>query len=237
MMKRIYLLATMIGLGFSAARAQAPVSLERPYIDVTGAINREIVPDEIYIRITLQEKYEHKEKLSPEVQVEQLGASLKNAGIPLTNFYPSDVDEGNISVRKSGEVLSSKSYILMLSKASEVARTFLELNKLDVYHAAVVAVDHSALDSIGKAMRIEAMKAAKAKADYMLAALGQHTGKALIVQERTPDPAAQRDMNVQYKFGAWERNSLAYRGLGKGDKLSPGVMKLQAEVYIRFLVE
>lgn len=46
----------------------------------------DIIPDEIYIRITIKERYENKEKLTIEMQEEKLKTALKEIGIDIKNL-------------------------------------------------------------------------------------------------------------------------------------------------------
>ncbi|WP_162903044.1 SIMPL domain-containing protein [Taibaiella koreensis] len=213
------------------------VTEDKPYIDVTGVVEKELVPDEIYIRITLQEKYDKREKVGIEVQEEQMMTAFKDAGIHLNNLYLADADAGYVRIKRSkDEVLTSKTFTLMVSQVKEVARVFLELDKLDIRNAGIQRVDYSAMDSIRKVMRIEAIKAARAKSDYLLAAIGQQTGKALIVQERDNSGFDQGIVNVQHKSGYQEQHSENGYNLGLRDDLRFEKMKLSASVYVRFQI-
>ncbi|MFT5337217.1 MAG: hypothetical protein ACI9YL_001219, partial [Luteibaculaceae bacterium] len=58
-----------------------------------------------------------------------------------------------------------------------------QLDELEVEYANIRKISHSRLEQIKKDTRIQAIKAAKEKADYLLEAIGQKTGKALQVQE------------------------------------------------------
>jgi uncharacterized protein YggE len=59
-MKKNYVLAACLFLAapFLHAQVAADETKKTPYIEVTGSAEMEIVPDEIYIQVTLQERYE-----------------------------------------------------------------------------------------------------------------------------------------------------------------------------------
>jgi uncharacterized protein YggE len=69
-MKKNYVLAACLFLAapFLHAQVAADETKKTPYIEVTGSAEMEIVPDEIYIQVTLQERYNGKEKITMEKQ-------------------------------------------------------------------------------------------------------------------------------------------------------------------------
>ena len=69
-MKKIKLV--LVGLFFVSIAFSQPTENKKPFIEVTGSGETEIIPDEIYITITLQERQEGKDKLSIEKQEENL---------------------------------------------------------------------------------------------------------------------------------------------------------------------
>jgi hypothetical protein len=93
-----------------------------------------------------------------------------------------DADLVRIEWRKKG-VITQKQYSLKLGNANILGQVFTELDKLEITDAYVSHVQHSKIDSLRKVVKIMAIKAAKNKADYLLAAIGEKTGKALIVRE------------------------------------------------------
>lgn len=58
---------------------------EQPYIEVTGTAEKEIVPDEIHIGITIREKYVNKVKVTIEEQEDKLKNAVSSLGIDLAN--------------------------------------------------------------------------------------------------------------------------------------------------------
>lgn len=73
-------------------------NFESPYIEVTGTAIREIIPDEIYIGITIHEKYENKVKVTIEEQEEKLKSAIKSIGVDLANLYLSDANVDLIKI-------------------------------------------------------------------------------------------------------------------------------------------
>jgi uncharacterized protein YggE len=168
--------------------AQNPVAgEEKPYIEVNGTGEMEVIPDEIYVAITLRERTANKKTISVEEQEQNLKNALKNLKVDLKNLSlaGADADLVRIEWRKKG-VITQKQYSLKLSNASILGQVFSELDKMEITDAYVSHVQHSKIDSLRKVVKIMAIKAAKNKADYLLAAIGEKTGKALIVRENDP---------------------------------------------------
>lgn len=155
-----------------------------PHIDVSGFAEKEIIPDEIYIDFVIRERYQGRTKITIPEQEERLKTSLTAMGIDLSNLFLSDANADFIKINwQKKEVITRKEYTLKVSKADEVALVFQEFDKLDIWGASIAKVNHSKIDSLKKAIRILAIKDAKDKADYLLTAIGEETGKPLMVIE------------------------------------------------------
>jgi uncharacterized protein len=155
-----------------------------PYIEVTGTAEKQVIPDEIFVGFYLQEKYVNKVKVSIEEQEVKLKDAIKSIGVDLRNLSISDLNADYIKVSwQKKDVLTRKNYTLKLADAILVGKFFQELDKLNITDAYISKVSHSKIDSLKKEVKINAIKAAKNKADYLLTAIGEKTGKSLIVRE------------------------------------------------------
>lgn len=182
-MKRLLPLCCLLSLG-SLLNAQNGPAPEKDIIEVTGKAEKEITPDEIYVRILLQEKNESREKITIEQQEEKLRTAVANAGIDIKNLSVSDVNADYMKVRwKTKDVMTQKAYILKTSTPQQLRKLFTELNKMEVKDAGIDHVSHSKIDSLTKTVRIMAIKAAKDKAAYLLTAINEKLGSCLVVKE------------------------------------------------------
>ncbi|MFM7723888.1 MAG: SIMPL domain-containing protein [Bacteroidota bacterium] len=167
-----------------------------PYIEVDGYAEKEIIPNEIYIGIILRERMENKEKVTIESQEKQLRDALTSLSIPITNLAIADANADYVKVSwQKRDVLTKKEYQLKVGNATAVGKVFQELEKLKIQDGFIDHVSHSAIDSLRKQVRIEAIKNAKEKADYLLNAIGQSTGNALIVSETLKDVVLRQDIS------------------------------------------
>jgi hypothetical protein len=164
--------------------AQEKLTVEKPFIEVNGFAELVIVPDEILITITLKERIENREKISMDTLEEQLKAALKAIDIPIENLSLADLNsQFNRVTRSKSEVLGQIDYILKCNSALMVFNVFQEFEKLKIHRARIKHTNHSKIDSLRREVRTKAIINAKEKADYLLDAIGEKTGKCLVVKE------------------------------------------------------
>jgi uncharacterized protein len=233
------LLAASLLLTATLAQAQTTVlkADDLPYIEVSGTAEKEVVPDEIYLRIVIRERYAGKTKVTLEEQEEKLRNLVKTLGIPPANLYLADANADYVKVRwQKKDVLTQKDYTLKVTDAATVGRVFQELEKLEITDAAVGRVSHSQLESLRREVKIAAIKAARDKAEYLLTAIGEHAGKPLEVQEQEVRPS--------YGFGAAESNTvstgLRYQSAGSSandDELKFQKVRIQSTIYVKFAIK
>ncbi len=176
------LLVASTTLTFAQSPGEKPE--EKPFILVTGTAEKEVVPDEIYIGIVIRERYVNKEKVTIEQQEEKLKNAIKTLGIDLANLSLSNANANFVRIPwHKKDVLTRKDYTLKVADAETVGKIFQALDDLEIRDAFISKVEHSKIDSLRKEVKIEAIKDAKDKADYLLAAIGEQTGKPLIINE------------------------------------------------------
>jgi uncharacterized protein YggE len=188
-MKKITLTLAALALTFAAlqeAGAQNVMENVKPYIEVSGTAEREVIPDEIYLSITIRERYKprEKEKTTLAEMESQMKEAIKKAGMSLSDLTLSDANADLIVIkRKKEDVLTQKEYILKTHDAEEVGKVLDALEKIDIQDAYISRTAISGIDGIRKELRMQAMKSAKDKATYMLSAIEENLGKAIWVSE------------------------------------------------------
>ena len=94
------------------AAAQEPQK-EKPFIEVVGTGEMEIIPNEIYISFTLKERMDGKNKITIESQEAEMKKQLQKAGFNLDKLSLADASADYVTVkRKNKEVLASKNYLM-----------------------------------------------------------------------------------------------------------------------------
>jgi uncharacterized protein len=179
---------------------------EKDVIEVTGTVEEEIMPDEIYVKITIREKMDAREKITIEQQEEKLKTAVTGSGIDIKNLSVSDLSADYIRVKwNKKDVMSKKEYVLKTTNTTQLKLFYKELDKIDIEDADIFRVTHSKLDSIKKAVRIKAIKAAKDKATYLLTSINENVGKCLLVQEQATSTTREN-----YNVNAFYAKSNSY---------------------------
>ncbi len=214
-------------------------SAEKPYIEVTGTAETEVVPDEIYISIVIRERYVGKEKQTIDMREEKLKFALIEIELDMKNLFLADANADHVKVKwKTKDVLTKKDYLLKVTNATKVGQVFQQLDKLEITDAFITKVNHSKIDSLKKEIRIQAIKAAKTKADYLLKAINEQTDKALIVQEREGCYADPRTANVMYKAQAMlEELSVDETKAKSENEIEFKKIKIQASMFVKFSIK
>jgi len=184
---------------------------ELPFIEVTGVAEKKIIPNEIYISITVEERESGRDQISVDEQELQLKEAIRELDIPMENLSLSGATSNYIKkgIWSSG-VISRTEYILKVKDALEVVRVFEKLDELKIDNARIDRVDHSEMEELKQEVRIMAIHAARNKADYLLEAIGQKRGKALVVKEtgnyipRAANVMALNQIGDEYEFAEFE---------------------------------
>lgn len=229
----------VIALSTCAQTTQTPT--EKPYIEVTGVKEMEIVPDEIYIGIVIRERMEDKVKITIEEQETKLKESIKALGIDIANLSLSDANADYLRIRwKTKDVILQKDYTLKVSNAATVGKVYLELERLDIKDAFISKVSHSKIDALRKDARIAAIKDAKDKADYMLVAIGEQTGKPLVVKENMyHDNTITRTQTNYYMDSLYEKDMSygTYGGSTGKEEVQFNKIKINISIYVKFEIK
>lgn len=237
-MKNLILLTIGSFLISSTALAQTQAVNERPYIEVNGHAERKVVPDEIYLSITIRERESGKDKISVEQQEKEMKEALIAIGINLENLTISDANADYIKVNWSKkDVVSQTEYELKLATADEVGKVMEKLDDLKIHNAYVSRVDHSKMEEFKKEIEIEAIREAKERADYLLTAIGEETGKAIVVtQSNNPVFVTRNDVLQVYdyrgKFGESYDESEKLK-----NKIEFRKIEITSNIYVKFEIK
>jgi len=167
--------------------------IDQPYIEVTGESETKITPNEIYLRIVLNEK-DKKGRISIEKQENLMLAKLKALNINLDeNLSVLDFD-GFYKKKFLGdnELSKKKTYQLIVNDGKTLGEVFKSMDAIDISNLSIQKVNHSDIESLKNENKIKALKEAKAKASDYAIAIDQIIGKALYIQE------AQNYNNYRY---------------------------------------
>jgi uncharacterized protein YggE len=247
MKKKLVFIALVIA-GSLAAKAQ-DIKKEHT-IKVTGTAELEIVPDEIYMSVTLKEYTKDKKKQT----IEDLEKDLVNFLEKVTITDKKDIKMDNMSgylikmKRKNKDEQITKSYNIKFKTPQQVYQLYSVMDSLGISSAYVSKYSHSKMDEYKKQIKITAIKAAKDKAVYLLEAIGEKPGKAVSVSEKTGyvivDDGTRNSDRQNYKYAQnisysnYDYNNVRMEdGGGDSSVIGDKTIKLQYDIDVEFEIQ
>lgn len=158
--------------------------IDQNYIEVTGKAETEISPDLIYIKILINEK-DNKSKTPLADRENTMLSKLKEIGIDINKDLLIKDISSNFKyywLTKS-EILLSKEYQLLVRDGKTASKVFIELENIGISTVSIDRLDNSNIQKYRKEVKIDAVKAAKEKAESLANAIGQDIGRAIYIQE------------------------------------------------------
>ncbi len=203
-----------------------------PYIEVTGRSEMKVIPDQIHIAIELKERGNGDKKVTVEKQELELKQAMKDLGIDAANLTLSDAIADYVPKKfRKNDVVETKTYELKVADAEMVRKVFKELDRLEIENARIDRVSHSKEIEFRKEQRIKAIQAAKEKADYLLTAINEETGAALLVREDVQEPGYAQFRGNVFGNARYQEAALAdYEPMG----VSFSRITISAAVYVKF---
>ncbi|WP_421919768.1 SIMPL domain-containing protein [Marinifilum sp.] len=230
-MKRsiVILLVMFIGLNLSAQNQKN--FIDQNYIEVKGVAELEVVPNEIYVNIVLDEK-DTKNKESIEQLEQKMFAALERAGIDIEKQLSVSDFSSNLKYHffKGSNVLKSKKFELLVNDSHTLAKVYIELEKIRISNVNILRVDHSEIEKYRKQVKINAIKAGKEKAEALTEAIGEKIGKAIYINENS---SHVRNDYANTAFKIRGSSSLAKMYVPKLDFQK---IKLEYSVHLRFKI-
>ena len=184
-MKKLMTLAFVALFSVSALAQQ--VDLRRK-INVSGSAETEVTPDIIYISISLKEYLKDnnsKKKVDITALENQLYAAVQKAGLDKENLMINNLSSFSWATekKKNPDFLASKQYRLKVSDLNKFNDIIGAVDPKGIASTNIESYDYSKITSLKKELKIQALQAAKAKATYLVEALGDKLGSAIDIQE------------------------------------------------------
>jgi len=158
--------------------------LDQPYIEVSASVDTLVVPDKIYVSITLNEA-DSKNKKSVEEQEKQLETILKKLKINTDKDlsvlgYSSDFKKYFL---KGQSILKTKKYSLLVRDAYTLGNVLISLEEAGISNTEVEKVEYSKSKELLLELKSEAVKRSRITADKLVKPLNQKAGKALYISD------------------------------------------------------
>lgn len=217
--------------------AQAQTQPERRVIEVSGSAERWITPDEFTFKITLNERIDKKEKITIDQQETALRRELTTLGVDVAK----DLSVYDISStyfrRKVRDVLGTKDYRLKIRDLKKISQLQDLADRLNVGTLELIESEHSEITRLRRETKMDAMKAAKDKADYLLGSIGQRTGKPVYIKEEDETAQPSFTANTYSNIVSANFKRRADSSDADDDSLSFSQIKLRFVIVAKFEIE
>lgn len=178
-------------------------------ITVTGSAETELVPDEIYVNVDLKE---YEKKGSGKVDLESIKSaflkSVRSIGLPDSvvtiaayggyNGYPYYWQRK----KKKDELYATITYQVKFNNSKKMDELVEKLDDMATQNFYITRTAHSKLETYRKNLKMQAVRAARDKAQYLTAAVDETIGEAVTINE--PQEYYQPYVNVRLQSYAKE---------------------------------
>ncbi len=226
---RTFILGTALLFSLSLYAQAEKNFIDQNYVEVTGHSEMEIAPDEIYMKILINEK-DVKGKTLAEIEKSMI-SKLQEIGIDVTkDLAVKDVSSNfkNYWILKTDIVLS-KEYQLRVHDAKTAGRVIVELQKLGISNVSIDHIDNSKIEDFRRQVKVKAIQSAQEKAQALSEAIHQTIGRAIYIQELNYNP---------YNYMQAKTLNMTVRGTADNTSVEPDIefqkIKLDYSILVRF---
>lgn len=155
-------------------------------IEVMGSAEREVVPDEIYLNIALREYLKDgKARVKIDVLEKELYNTLLKNGVSKDDVHIEDIYGYNWQwgKKKTEEFFARKRYRIKLNNINKINDILTNLDQKGTESVNIGEVTHSKIEEYKLELKANALLAARQKANYLLKAIDEETGRVLEIQE------------------------------------------------------
>lgn len=158
--------------------------IDQNYIEVVGKSEMEITPDLIYIKVNISEK-DTKNKISVSELEKSMISTLEGIGIDVSkDLLIKDISSNfKYYLLTKNAILLTKEYQILVRDGKTASQVFLELEKIGISNVSIENLDNSKIELFRKEVKVNAIIAAKDKAESLTKAINQTLGRAIYIQE------------------------------------------------------
>lgn len=149
--------------------------IKKNFIEVTGVAEMEVEPDEIIFNVGI--KGDNKNQLADNEK--QLFEILKNNGVKNEDIKFKSMYQNVYSKIK----IFTKNLQFKVTKKTDMGNLFDSLNQKWVTSINIAEIKNTKIADFRKTVKVNALKAAREKADYLLESIGKKTGTPLEIVE------------------------------------------------------
>lgn len=232
-MKKVVLIVAALFAALSLSAQDLSITTSREFVQVTGYAEKEVTPDEIWVKIVINEK-DSKGKISVEAQEKDLYKIVSGMGLdPKTTLF---VENETSSFLKKSQAVSMKSFLLKLSTASQVSEAFSSLEAAGISNLSVFKITHSKLRDFESEVRAEAIRNAQANARVLAEAIGQSIGWAFEINDYGRITARTNNAVYMAKSAAVTMEAAADGVMEEAMDLNFKSLKLECSLNAKFVL-
>lgn len=188
-MKSKFLLSAVACLMVVAIQAQ---EANKRYIEVTGTSEIEIVPDKIHYLIEIREYFaeefdgkskpeEYRTKVPLSMIEQELRQTLSEVGISQDAIRTQEI--GDYWRKPGQDFLVSKKFDITLTDFNQIDKIVRHIDTKGINTMRIGELENKDMLSYHRKGKIEALKAARQKASYLVEALGKKLGDVILIVE------------------------------------------------------
>lgn len=212
-------------------------------INVNGTAEMEVVPDEIYVQVELRE---YDKKGSGKIDIETIKNNFlkaaKSIGLADTDLSVQGYSgwDGNYwwykkNKKQNPDMKAGITYWVKVSSTSKMDELVNKMDDEATQNFFIAKVSHSKLQEFKKQLKIDAIKAAKEKAIYLSAAIGENVGEAITVNE--PNEVGHYPVPMYRTANVMLEHKMADQSAAPAMNVDFKKMKLQFDVNVVFALK
>ena len=217
--------------------SQTKTFIDVPYIETSAKVDTLVIPDRIYLNISITEK-DTKGKVSVEELESKMNEKFKSMGINIeTQLSLNDLGSNYKKYFfKQQDILKNKNYTLLLYDAKISGKVLIALEEMEISNVILERTEYSKADKMILTLKTKAIEKAKSQAIAMTKPLNQKVGNAIFIS----------DYNAEILRGlAGSAAGIKIRGANsiseKKEYVSADIefekIKIQTELNVKFKIE
>ena len=219
-MKKLILLAVIICCSpyiFAQSNTE-----QRELVEVSVRVSKDVLPDEIFLNITINEK-DNKGKTSVEQQEKEMVKTLGNLGIDVKEALTINDMESSLQkyALKKDNIFVTRNYTLKVSTAPMATAVIDALNKLNIARVGIgkVSISPELEKETKNQLLTEAAQKAQENAKILAQAVGSEIGKAVYIQN-------------YYSFDSAANGRIMMKAYSTMDTAAPAIQEESTELQL-----
>lgn len=215
-------------------RVTAQTQNQQAYIDMQARAEREVIPNEIYLTITIKESDYKGKKTLQEMQNAMIGV-LKSNKIDIQEALSINYMGSTVSYKLFSSRVTPKSnakYMLKLNDTETMQKVICDLEEKEISNIELTKTKYTKEEELITELGIEAMKKAQSQARALAGAVDQEIGKALTISSWSSHSAPQPRMYKARNMAMVEESAADITD--DSNSIPVGKLTYQVNVNVRF---